>query len=101
MHDVLDDVRKKAQGDSLTVVHRSNASFIPLGTAYDLLTSRPEQEEALLSLLVNKLGDPERKVASRSAFLLQKLGMQHYSNSRRLRLRRVSERSSQYENDRR
>ncbi|XP_065833457.1 CCAAT/enhancer-binding protein zeta-like [Oscarella lobularis] len=56
MHDVLDDVRKKAQG-----------------TAYDLLTSRPEQEEALLSLLVNKLGDPERKVASRSAFLLQKL----------------------------
>eukprot|EP00118_Oscarella_pearsei_P007800 m.39090 g.39090 ORF g.39090 m.39090 type:complete len:956 (+) comp32671_c0_seq4:18-2885(+) len=56
VHDVLDDVRKKAQG-----------------TAYDLLASKPEQEEAFLSLLVNKLGDPERKVASRSSFLLLKL----------------------------
>jgi ribosome biogenesis protein MAK21 len=45
-----------------------------LGTVFDLLVQRPEQEQTLLSLLVNKLGDPERKVASRSSFYLLKLG---------------------------
>ena len=44
------------------------------GTVFDLLAQRPEQEQTLLSLLVNKLGDPERKVASRSSFYLLKLG---------------------------
>ena len=28
----------------------------------DLLTSRPEQESIILTIIVNKLGDPDRKV---------------------------------------
>ena len=40
----------------------------------DLLISKPEQEQKLLSGLVNKLGDPERKVAANVAHLLTLLG---------------------------
>lgn len=39
---------------------------------YDLLKEKPEQESNLLRLLVNKIGDPDKKLASRvSHFLLQ------------------------------
>jgi ribosome biogenesis protein MAK21 len=38
-----------------------------------LLKSKPEQERRLLSALVNKLGDPERKVASNASYLLSSL----------------------------
>ena len=41
---------------------------------FDLLLQRPEQEQLLLSLLVNKLGDPEAKVTSKATFFLLKLG---------------------------
>ena len=37
----------------------------------DLLASRPEQEAALLTSLVNKLGDPSRKLASKVSAVLQ------------------------------
>ena len=36
-----------------------------LRAAADLLKAKPEAEAQLLSLLVNKLGDPSRKLASR------------------------------------
>lgn len=39
----------------------------------DLLVANPEQEQALLSKLVNKLGDPVRSVASKAAYQLSKL----------------------------
>ena len=37
----------------------------------DLLASRPEQEGALLTSLVNKLGDPSRKLASKVSAALR------------------------------
>lgn len=37
----------------------------------DLLVAKPEQEQELLSALVNKLGDPQRKVASKASHLLR------------------------------
>ena len=40
---------------------------------YGLLKSKPEQEANLLRLLVNKLGDRERKIASRASYLLLQL----------------------------
>lgn len=44
-----------------------------LGHVFDLLYQRPEQEKLLLSQLVNKLGDPHRKVASKAVMFLLKL----------------------------
>ncbi|XP_068730456.1 CCAAT/enhancer-binding protein zeta-like [Montipora capricornis] len=48
-----------------------------LGTIFDLLSEKPEQEQVLLSLLVNKIGDPEKKVASKAVDLLRRLVIKH------------------------
>lgn len=42
-------------------------------TAYELLSKKPEQERALLSILVNKFGDSQPKVSSNVSFFLKKL----------------------------
>ncbi|OQS01622.1 hypothetical protein ACHHYP_00510 [Achlya hypogyna] len=42
-----------------------------------LLTEKPEQEAVLLSMLVNKLGDPERKIAAYVLHQLQELLKTH------------------------
>jgi ribosome biogenesis protein MAK21 len=42
-----------------------------------LLAAKPEQERALLRTLVNKLGDPSRKVASKGSYLLTQLLEEH------------------------
>jgi hypothetical protein len=42
-----------------------------------LLSAKPEGEARLLAALVNKLGDPSRKVASNAGFLLGRLLEQH------------------------
>ena len=44
-----------------------------LGCVFDLLYRKPEQEKELLSQLVNKLGDPVRKVASKATLFILKL----------------------------
>ncbi|KAK5114825.1 hypothetical protein LTR62_001982 [Meristemomyces frigidus] len=44
---------------------------------FELLKDKPEQEENLLRLLVNKLGDTERKIASRASYLLLQLENTH------------------------
>ncbi len=44
-------------------------------TICELLINKPEAEKVLLSNLVNKLGDPDSKVASLTALSLTKLGM--------------------------
>lgn len=46
-------------------------------TVYDLLKSKSEQERRLLTALVNKLGDPERKVASSAGYHLSRLLSTH------------------------
>ncbi|QIX02269.1 hypothetical protein AMS68_007786 [Peltaster fructicola] len=44
---------------------------------WELLKDKPEQEENLLRLLVNKLGDTDRKIASRASYLLLQLETTH------------------------
>ena len=44
---------------------------------WELLRDKPEQEENLLRLLVNKLGDTDRKIASRASYLLLQLENSH------------------------
>ena len=44
---------------------------------YELLREKPEQEANLLRLLVNKLGDPERQVASRVSVNLVQIQLPH------------------------
>ncbi|KAF2484293.1 CBF/Mak21 family-domain-containing protein [Neohortaea acidophila] len=44
---------------------------------WELLRDKPEQEENLLRLLVNKLGDTDRKIASRASHLLLQLQLTH------------------------
>lgn len=44
---------------------------------YNLLKEKPEQEANLLKLLVNKLGDRDRKVASRTSYLMLQLQTSH------------------------
>ncbi|XP_059212983.1 CCAAT/enhancer-binding protein zeta [Centropristis striata] len=48
-----------------------------LATAHELLSSRPEQERALLVQVVNKLGDPEYKTAAKASYLLEALLHKH------------------------
>jgi len=44
---------------------------------WELLKDKPEQEENLLRMLVNKLGDTNRKIASRASYLLLQLEITH------------------------
>ncbi|PGH34765.1 ribosome biogenesis protein MAK21 [[Emmonsia] crescens] len=44
---------------------------------YELLKEKSEQESNLLRLLVNKLGDPNKKIASRASYLLLQLEQAH------------------------
>lgn len=44
---------------------------------YELLKEKPEQESNLLRILVNKLGDPVKKIASRTSYLLLQLESAH------------------------
>ncbi|XP_024524800.1 CCAAT/enhancer-binding protein zeta [Selaginella moellendorffii] len=46
-------------------------------TLYELLKAKPEQEKKLLSAVVNKLGDPERKAASNAGYFLSCLLKEH------------------------
>ncbi|RVE56110.1 hypothetical protein OJAV_G00232780 [Oryzias javanicus] len=48
-----------------------------LATAHELLCSRPEQERALLVHVVNKLGDPDYKMATKASYLLETLLHKH------------------------
>ncbi|XP_022707603.1 CCAAT/enhancer-binding protein zeta-like [Varroa jacobsoni] len=46
-------------------------------TLYMLLAEHPEQEQFLLTRLVNKFGDPMRKIAAKTAHLLSELTAKH------------------------
>ena len=41
-----------------------------LNSLFSLLSTLPEREKTVLSLLINKLGDPDRRIASRVVYLL-------------------------------
>lgn len=44
---------------------------------YELLKEKPEQESNLLRLLINKLGDPVKKIASQASYLIMQLLATH------------------------
>ena len=50
--------------------------------AFDLLRGKAEQEAATLFLLVNKLGDPDKQVASKVSHLLGRLLQEHSAMTR-------------------
>jgi hypothetical protein len=54
--------------EALESCSRDSLEFIKdraVKSLFELLSSKPEQEVRLLSALVNKLGDPDRKLASK------------------------------------
>jgi len=55
-------------GDEIEYSRSRSLDFV-----FGLLRDKPEQEANLLRLLVNKLGDRERKIASRSSYLILQL----------------------------
>lgn len=48
-----------------------------LAAAHELLCNKPEQEKFLLVQLVNKLGDPQNKIATKASYLLETLLHKH------------------------
>ncbi|XP_069510208.1 CCAAT/enhancer-binding protein zeta [Ambystoma mexicanum] len=48
-----------------------------LTVAHELLCTKPEEEKALLVQLVNKLGDPQYRVATKATYLLEILVQKH------------------------
>ncbi|KAI1961868.1 RNA-binding ribosome biosynthesis protein mak21 [Ophidiomyces ophidiicola] len=59
-------------GDKIEFSRSRAVSYV-----YELLKEKPEQESNLLRLLVNKLGDPSKKIASRASYLLLQLQQAH------------------------
>jgi len=80
---LFEDELKARYASLLTVLEGHLADAIShfkthaLQVAADLLSERPEQEAALLTLLVNKLGDPEGRVSSKAQHLLLTLLQRH------------------------
>jgi ribosome biogenesis protein MAK21 len=48
-----------------------------INTLYHLLINKPEQEKAILSLIINKIKDPNRKIASKTCYLMTCLIIKH------------------------
>ncbi|GAB4813011.1 hypothetical protein N2152v2_000057 [Parachlorella kessleri] len=79
---VEDAVKKKYAHfvDVLDACSRDNLDFVKdkaVKTMYELLSKKAEGEQRLLSSLVNKLGDPDRKLASKVGYLLTRLLAEH------------------------
>uniref|UniRef100_A0A8C5QQE6 CCAAT/enhancer-binding protein zeta n=1 Tax=Leptobrachium leishanense TaxID=445787 RepID=A0A8C5QQE6_9ANUR len=48
-----------------------------LNVTHELLCNKPEEEKALLTLLVNKLGDPQYRIATKASYLMEVLLSKH------------------------
>ena len=59
-------------GDEIEFARSRALSYI-----YELLKEKPEQEANLLRLLINKLGDPAKKIASQASYLIMQLLAAH------------------------
>ncbi|XP_071512125.1 CCAAT/enhancer-binding protein zeta-like [Diadema antillarum] len=62
------DIIEKMLQDTLSAIKGK-----ALSACYELLVNRPEEEKRLLRLIVNKVGDPDYKVAAKAVHWLQKL----------------------------
>lgn len=60
-------------------------------TISELLIAKPECEKELLSMLVNKLGDPDRKVSSTASYSLRQLIEKHHPQMRLIVVREVEQ----------
>lgn len=58
---------------------------------FDLLVSKPENEKALLSMLVNELGSPERRAASDASYYLNLLVSKHHPAMKLVVVREVEQ----------
>lgn len=58
---------------------------------FDLLCAKPENEGQLLAMLVNKLGDPEKKVASLASYCLTQLMYKHHPAMKTIVVKEVDE----------
>ena len=66
--------------DGIEQLTKDNLEFLKqkaIKTTFTLLKSKPEQESRLLGILVNKLGDPSRKMASNAVYLMHSLLEEH------------------------
>lgn len=76
---------------ALEVMSRSSLDFLKnraVRNACDLLISNPEGEDALLRIVVNKLGDPQKKGASKASYLLRTV-LSHHPNMKPVIAREV------------
>ncbi|KAI8907935.1 CBF/Mak21 family-domain-containing protein [Gorgonomyces haynaldii] len=79
----FEDALKKAYFDFITTLEELSKDALPhvkskaMSVIHELLVSKPEQEANLLTLLVNKLGDLDRKTASKASFLITQLLQVH------------------------
>ncbi|KAJ3119917.1 hypothetical protein HK098_005025 [Nowakowskiella sp. JEL0407] len=80
---VFEDLLKKMYFNLLRLMEELSKDTLPfvrnkiMGNTFELLSGKPEQEQNLLALLVNKLGDTDRKIASRCVYLLSQLLTKH------------------------
>ncbi|KAJ3256389.1 hypothetical protein HK103_005518 [Boothiomyces macroporosus] len=78
-----EDALKKAYFEFLQIVEELSKDVLQhvkskmLSTVFELLCEKPEQEENLLTLLVNKMGDLDKKIASKATYLLTQLLIKH------------------------
>lgn len=80
--EILEEMTKDA------LVHfRSKA----VKTISQLLVAKPENEKILLSLLVNKLGDPERAVSSEASYRLSELITKYHPQMRLIVVKEVEQ----------
>lgn len=56
---------------------------------FQLLVAKPENENTLLTMLVNKLGDPDKKVSSTASYNLSQLIWKHHPQMRLVVVREV------------
>ena len=64
--------------DALSKNPVSNIRNRTLNHAWEMLATKPEQERTLLTYIVNKFGDLDKKIASKVVFLLLKLIERHH-----------------------
>lgn len=79
---VEDGIKKRYASfvEAVEAASKDNLAFIKekaVRIIAELLTDRPEAEQKLLSALINKLGDPDRKLASKAGYLITRLLTQH------------------------
>lgn len=60
-------------------------------TVFELLIAKPENEKVLLFLLVNKVGDPEKRVSSKASNCLTELIEKHHPQMRVVVVREVEQ----------